>query len=175
MNKVELAELLRRNHSKFTDLLDSLSETDFLYAPEGKWNAGEQLDHLVKSVAPVKMAFTLPKLILKLMFGTANRSSRTYEALIEKYNAKLKEGGRASGRFVAKQVPYSSKQDLIHKLTRLVDRLSKLTEKQNEDSLDKYILPHPLLGKLTLREMLYFTAYHVQHHEELVKLGLEKK
>lgn len=25
--------------------------------------------------------------------------------------------------------------------------------------------PHPLLGKLTLREMMFFTIYHVQHHE----------
>jgi hypothetical protein len=26
------------------------------------------------------------------------------------------------------------------------------------------VLPHPLLGKLTIREMLYFTVYHGEHH-----------
>ncbi len=44
---------------------------------------------------------------------------------------------------------------------------SKL-EKFDEIERDTYILPHPLLGKLTIREMLYFTIYHVAHHKELV-------
>jgi hypothetical protein len=30
-------------------------------------------------------------------------------------------------------------------------------------------LPHPLLGKLTLREMLYFTAYHADHHRHSIE------
>ncbi|NBX80802.1 MAG: DinB family protein, partial [Flavobacteriales bacterium] len=42
-----------------------------------------------------------------------------------------------------------------------------------EDDLDKYVLPHPLLGKLTLREMLCFTIYHVKHHVEIIKRDLE--
>jgi hypothetical protein len=37
------------------------------------------------------------------------------------------------------------------------------------------ILPHPLLGKITIREMLYFTAYHVQHHENIIKRDLKNK
>lgn len=40
------------------------------------------------------------------------------------------------------------------------------------DELDKYILPHPLLGKLTIREMMYFTIYHVEHHKKLTERGL---
>ena len=35
--------------------------------------------------------------------------------------------------------------------------------------LDAVLLPHPLLGKLTVREMLFFTVYHVQHHRALVE------
>jgi len=31
------------------------------------------------------------------------------------------------------------------------------------------LLPHPLLGKVTVREMLYFTIHHVQHHHALVE------
>ena len=33
-----------------------------------------------------------------------------------------------------------------------------------EADLDRYLLPHPLLGKLTIREMLFFTLYHNYHH-----------
>ena len=44
----------------------------------------------------------------------------------------------------------------------------------SEKDLDNYILPHPLLGKLTIREMLFFTIYHVQHHEVLTLKNLGK-
>jgi len=53
----------------------------------------------------------------------------------------------------------------------VADKLCRKTMKHSEAALDKYILPHPLLGKLTLREMLYFTAYHVAHHKQLVEKG----
>jgi len=45
----------------------------------------------------------------------------------------------------------------------------------SEEDLDKLILPHPLLGKLTLREMMYFTIYHVQHHQRIVERNLAAK
>ena len=34
----------------------------------------------------------------------------------------------------------------------------------SQADLDRYRLPHPLLGKLTVREMLFFTVYHNYHH-----------
>ena len=34
----------------------------------------------------------------------------------------------------------------------------------NEADLDRYRMPHPLLGLLTVREMLQFTVYHTAHH-----------
>jgi len=36
-------------------------------------------------------------------------------------------------------------------------------------SLDKFMLPHPLLGKLAVREMLFFTMYHNLHHVNNVR------
>ncbi len=38
----------------------------------------------------------------------------------------------------------------------------------SEAALDRYRLPHPLLGKLTVREMLFFTLYHNAHHLDQV-------
>jgi hypothetical protein len=34
----------------------------------------------------------------------------------------------------------------------------------SEADLDACRLPHPLLGRLTVREMLLFTQYHEVHH-----------
>jgi hypothetical protein len=30
--------------------------------------------------------------------------------------------------------------------------------------MDYHVLPHPLLGPLSVREMLFFTVYHNTHH-----------
>jgi len=48
------------------------------------------------------------------------------------------------------------------------DLLAALRNWQDEN-LDEYLLPHPLLGKLTIREMLFFTLYHDQHHVNNVR------
>lgn len=175
MNKEEIAQLLEVNHTHFVKQISGLNDADFCYEPKGKWSAGQQLDHLLRSVSPVNMALGLPKFIVQWKFGTANRSSKTYEGLVEKYNRKLLEGGKASGRFVPLSVTADSKEKLLSRLTSVVSKLCNKTQKHSEEALDKFILPHPLLGKLTFREMLYFTAYHVEHHKHLVEKGLRRE
>lgn len=167
MTKQEIIVQLKNNHLAFVEYINSLNEKDFLYAPETKWTAGQQLDHIHRSTSPVLLALSLPKLMLKLLFGKSNRPSKTYDALIEKYNQALTKGGRASGRFIPKPIGFNDKQPLINALTNTINKLSSKIENLTENELDAYILPHPLLGKLTLREMLYFTVHHVKHHHNL--------
>lgn len=172
MDKKEIVSLLNHAHQSFANYLAGLDEHDFLFAKEGKWSAGQQLDHIIKSVAPVNMAMGLPRFILKWKFGIANRPSKTYEALVAKYKDKLSAGGRSTARFTPSVVNYSQKASLLHTLESLTKKLCKKVTTASDESLDTYILPHPLLGKLTLREMLYFTAYHVQHHQLLIQQAL---
>lgn len=175
MNKEQIAKMLQNNHAQFILQIRGLNDTDFCYAPDGKWSAAQQLAHIIRSVSPVNMAMGLPKFIVKWRFGLANRPSKDFDQLVEKYTAKLKEGGRASGRFVPPPVEADKKDKLLSQLNTVVEKLSRKILAHSEEALDKYILPHPLLGKLTLREMLYFTAYHVEHHRQLVQRGLENK
>lgn len=174
MNRTEITTLLAVNHKAFLEQIDQLSDTNLCYAPEGKWTAIQQLDHIIRSVSPVNMAMGLPKFILKWRFGTANRPSKTYEQLVDKYQRKLLEGGRASARFTPPAITADQKKTLSRKLAKLVKALCLKTNRWSEEDLDRYILPHPLLGKLTIREMLYFTAHHVLHHLEAVNRNLKK-
>ena len=146
-----------------------LDEAAFERAPEGKWNAGQQLDHLLRSIQPLNLAYNLPTFVLKMMFGTANRPSKTYQALVEKYESRLAKGGGATGRFIPKSIPFSEKQKLIEHYEKQKRKLVKKINAYNEIALDHYILPHPLLGKLTLREMLFFTIHHNVHHLKLIR------
>ncbi|MFY7998028.1 MAG: DinB family protein [Candidatus Kapaibacteriota bacterium] len=166
-----LSELLAR-HQHFSEAVSGLSEHDFLYAVPGKWSAGQQLDHIYRAVNALLLPFRLPKFVLRMAFGTANRPSRDYDALVAKYHAKLAGGGRASGRFLPPPIAYNEREAVRSKTLQSVQKLCKALERYSEEDLDRYILPHPLLGRITLREMMYFTAYHVEHHEALTKRNL---
>jgi len=48
-------------------------------------------------------------------------------------------------------------------------KLIKQINNWSEEKLDKCLIPHPLLGKLILREMLFFTNWHTQHHLNTLK------
>ena len=163
MNKSELQQNLLKQYSEFTDYINSIPPEEVAISRNGKWSPAKQADHLVRSVAPVRLAFTIPFFLLKIFFGTAKRPSRKYDELVAKYHAKLQAGGSASGRFVPDNKPVSVLK-LTAELNRLIKSLCQELNSCTEEELDKMILPHPLLGKLTLREMLYFTIYHAQHH-----------
>ena len=174
MNTLELAAQLEIQLRAFRQLIGLLNEAEFLDAAPGKWSAGQQLDHLCRSVAPLNLAFRLPDFVLRMMFGSANRPSKSYEALVEKYQSKLAEGGRASGRFIPGPVAWKSREKYLARLEKSVIDLKQLVMQLDDSQLDSLLLPHPLLGKLTLREMLYFTLYHVQHHQQAIWKSLKK-
>jgi hypothetical protein len=172
MQRESIANLLIQNHQRFTNYLQAMPDHTFVFAPTGKWSAGQQLDHLVRSVSPVVLACKLPGFLLKLLFGKPNRPGRTYDELVAKYKAKLLQGGRASGRFIPAAITPLQKQERIDALTGLVAKLAERVNLMPDEKLDGILLPHPLLGKLTLREMMYFTIYHVQHHKEGIERSL---
>lgn len=168
-NKEEIVVALNDKVDTFNCYIASLNKEQFEAAPEGKWSAGQNLDHLIKSIKPLQLAYRLPKFVLKMIFGKANRTSKTYDELVTKYKTKLAAGGRASGPFIPPPVSFEQKDILIKKYERHKQKLIQKICKHSEEDLDKYILPHPLLGKLTLREMLFFTVHHNEHHLSILK------
>lgn len=168
MQKETLANQIRANHEAFVSHILSLTKDDFLQNPTGKWSAGQHLDHIFRSVQPVNWSMSIPAFWLRLFFGKASRPSKTYEDLVAKYLHKLEAGGRASGRFLPPPSRWEKREELVAKLRKQVESLCRKIEKTDEKQLDTVVLPHPILGKLTLREMLYFTNYHVTHHHKAV-------
>ena len=85
MKKQEINDKLKQAHRAFTLFIDSLTDEEFLVSYGGKWTPAQQLDHIYISVKPLTRALFLPDFVLRLLFGKANKSSRTYEELVEKY------------------------------------------------------------------------------------------
>jgi hypothetical protein len=168
-NKQEIIAGLDEKINAFNGYAKQLNKEQFETMPANKWSAGQNLDHLIRAIKPLQLAYSLPKFMLRMMFGKANRPSKTYDELVAKYKAKLAAGGKASGPFIPPVITFDTKEKLINRYISQKEKLNKKIEKQSETDLDKYILPHPLLGKVTMREMLFFTIYHNEHHLNLLK------
>src|SRR6187431_2994719 len=124
MNKQEIADKLIENHRKFVYFAAGLSEVEFMLASNKKWTVGQQLDHILRGVSPVKTALSLPKLVPNLLFGKAKRDSNNYEMLVKNYQEKLGGGGKASGRFIPPEIGFEKRASLSDKLLKTVADLT---------------------------------------------------
>ncbi len=162
-----LAEL-RRVGDEGDAFWSAFSDRDFL-APLGTaWSPADNVRHLIKSGRPVALALRLPRLVLRLLFGRARRPSRSFERLREDYRAKLAAGAGAGPfaplRRPAPSDPRAWRAGLMARRARAWSDLVAQAGRWGEPDLEGYRLPHPLLGRLTVREMLMFTLYHEAHH-----------
>ena len=103
------------------------------------------------------------------MFGKLERGARPYEEICQVYRDEIARGARASGRFLPDQqspveAAEEKKSGLLEQWSKISTELVLVAEKWNDSELDGYLLPHPLIGKLTIREMLFFTIYHNLRH-----------
>lgn len=170
MTKDEIVIQLNQNSKDVIAFVNSLSDDDAQLSPSGKWNALQQLEHLLRSIQPLNKAMRIPLSGLKVLFGKVNRDERSFDETVLKYEKALNKGGKASGRYIPSR--NQSKDALLKKYSQQVDALNKTIKKWKEGDLSKHLLPHPLIGKLTIKEMLYFTIYHTSHHLSLMKENL---
>jgi len=172
MDRNEIIQASKNIFNQFTDTCLQIPDENFFLQPAEKWSIAQNADHLIRSVKTTRLAYSLPKFFIRVSFGKPNRSSKTYEELVAKYKLKLEQGGKASGRYIPK-ITIAKKFLLIQKWQRENEKyLESLELKWSDDQLDRYIAPHPLLGKLTLRELCYFTIYHTGHHLNIIKARL---
>jgi hypothetical protein len=171
----EIQQQLQSVENEFNRYCTTLTDEQFFYQPEGKWSPAQQVKHLITATSTSLLAFTLPGFLVRLVGGKPNRKSKTYDELVTKYKLKLEQGGRASGRYIPKPIPFNyGKEKLLNRFTNAMNKLTlALNKKWKEPKLDEYIAPHPLLGKITLRELCYFTIYHTQHHLRNIALLAE--
>lgn len=172
--KEEICISMDASAKEFSAFCTAISDELFFRQPEEKWSVAQNVTHLITSAKMTRLAYRLPKFVVRIYAGRPNRPSRTYDELVAKYQFKLAQGGRASGQFVAKPVsPNEKKETIINNYTKTMESLISTIEKNWDDpQLDKYLAPHPLLGKLTLRELCYFTIYHTNHHLAIIKIRL---
>jgi len=177
--KVELLESFAAVHQEVAAYFSAIALENFFNNPAGKWSPAENLLHLIKSVKPVTMAMKRPRWQLRLLFGKPQAASRRFAQIQATYQRALANGGKAAGRFIPsiRELPSHHDQygnSLVQKWNTTGESLIAILRNWKDENLDAYLLPHPLLGKLTIREMLFFSLYHDIHHVNNVQKLLEQ-
>lgn len=165
--KASIEAALLAEERAVATFFEALSDVELVTRVGEAWSPAEHLDHLNIAVSAVARGLSAPWWLLLLRFGPATRSSMTYDELRAKYNGLLQGGAGASGRFVPGQSDAPAgdcRPELLERWHRVNRRLRENLASWKEWQLDRIRLPHPILGKLTTREMMFFTIYHGHHH-----------
>ena len=167
MDKESIANLLDEKHQKLIHWLESQEAEKWVLCPEGKWTTGQVALHLLQSIKPLNTALSMPKFLLRFKFGKANREVRDYDTVVKRYQERLKSAPQGATFGPSRNMKIPKLRDKQYILCRLQVESKKLqykTRKMSDKNLDTLILPHPLMGKMPVRELLMWTSYHVEHH-----------
>lgn len=173
-SKSSITSGLHHSVNQFNELVSALDSKEFELNPNNKWSAGQDLVHLIKVLRIVNIGFTLPKILLGLLFGKNKNEPRPFEQLQSMYKKALAGGAKAPSIYIPKPVLYKDKNGLLEKHHALNAKFMEKINNHSDYELDNYCLPHPILGKVSLRELSIFTCFHSQHHFDLLKTKLNK-
>lgn len=168
MEKEAIAKLIEEKHSALIMWLEQQPEFGWDKGPDEKWTTGQHAIHLLQTLTLINKALSMPKFLLRLKFGKSNRAVRDYNTVVQRYEERLKD---AKGKTFkgSKNMKIPDIKDKAYVLNRIQVEHKKLEYKTrhfSDKSLDSIILPHPLMGKMPIRELLMWTAHHVAHHNE---------
>jgi hypothetical protein len=150
----------------------STFSTPAFFTPLGDaWGPATHVRHLTKSVRAVARGLSLPRPVLWMMFGPTWRASRSYTEMRTTYLAAV-AGGVPRNPFAPSPLgeppdPQAARARIMSQHAEAIARLVGLASRWPERAVDRARLPHPVLGKLTVREMLHFTLYHELHHVQV--------
>lgn len=144
----------------------------FRRAP-GAWAPLDDLRHLVRVNAALVKGLGFPAPVLRVRFGRPARQAWSYERLAVLYDALLSTGVKSPAPFEPRSgvvVEREAYRDRVLEQWRsvngeLLERIRRLTERR----ADRTSLPHPGLGLLSVREMLFFTIHHDLHHLDVAR------
>ena len=171
-NKQTIIASLNDGVNQFNELISGLNQAAFETNYNNKWSAGQDLVHLIKVLKIVNLGYTLPKPLLHLMYGPNKNEARSFELLQTLYKNALEGGAKSPAIYIPKPVLFESKNHLIQKHQQLNEAFIDKMNQNSDNALDRYRLPHPILGKVTLRELASFTSFHTKHHLELLRSKL---
>ncbi len=147
-------------------------EAIFTGDPE-QWGPAHHLVHLTRTSSAIDQGLRSGALGLH-----STGQSRPYAEVRDAANASLASTSRDRlldmGRVVV-VAPGTTARDLVEGFVQASAGLRSSASSWTEENLDRHAMKHPLVGELTVREMLLFCVLHEQHHLKIVRGRLEAR
>lgn len=126
------------------------------------WNDMDEIDNMV--YASYRLIVLLPDSIPPLALSVPDMYS-SYRLFAN--GEIISENGKVDStkaEYIPKWKAKSSKSTMLKKYDYEKHKLLRHLENWSEKDISRILLPHPVLGKLSVREMMFFTIHHNDHH-----------
>lgn len=164
--KKGLSDIFNSTHN----IIAQVDKNKFNKRNNGKWSVAQNIEHLILSNNITALSLATPKIGLKQLFGLNSATNQNYDEIVWKYQMHLANGAKASVAFQPKFGFIQARPFLTilwkNSCANVLNALSNWTE----HDLDTYVVQHPIIGKITVRELLFFTVYHTKHHQQTISM-----
>lgn len=163
-------ENLEQSFAEVDALLTKVDQARVNHKPTEKWSFGEEMVHLIMSTSGTALLLSSPE--EKLI--PADHPSRSYDEIVEEYLSKLPLNPTAGRAIADQELKQYQSTELQASFSNAAETLFQSIKNWEEQRSDQWMVwKHPFLGKMTAREMVYFTVYHTRHHlSSLLKKAL---
>lgn len=152
-----LAEAFSAVEALFTQVNDEKINAK----PTEKWSFGEEMIHLTMSTNGTGMLLSSPEERLI----PSDHPSRSYDEIVKEYLEKLALNPTIGQSIADKEPKQYTGTALQENFVAAAQAALQAIPRWDENKADAWMVwKHPLLGKMTAREMVYFTVYHTRHH-----------
>lgn len=170
-SKAQIIDHLQQIHQSIRQTVADMPEDKLFAGTTEQWSPADYLKHLIIANKPFAKGLMMPHDQLGEMFGKSDNGSMSYDELVGIYQNLINEGLRAELAPSVTPVNYRMPEGVTDVKTYLIEtwddanqRIVNALEGWSEDDLDTYRTPHPAIGVITVREMLYFTIHHNRLH-----------
>ena len=167
MNKSDIITHLQAAHTSFWDTASQVPNPTI--SINGKWSVAQNVQHINIGLSRIDAYLELPKSTIEAKFGLSNRNSKSQVIMTKVFGNAFENGVQSTESFLPEENLQTRIEILNSQGKQFLKALIENLQNWSEEELEKYNCPHPFLGKITVREILYFTIYHVQHHHKSIK------
>lgn len=154
MTKYDIEPILDNKHIELFEWVNKQSDQSWTQGLNEKWTVGQHILHIVDVIQLLNKAFEYSQFLLRYKFGKSNRPSRSYDALVKRCKEKLhlhKEKAKTFHKNL--RIPkIAERQKLLVVLQFENKKLQARVHQWKNKDLDTLLIPHPLMGKMTMRE-----------------------
>ncbi|MEP1151808.1 MAG: DinB family protein [Balneola sp.] len=159
---MQLVQEYQANTTSFVELIKNTPDELFNSKPdEDTWSIAENVEHIVRSEFG----------IARLFKGTTEKDpDRASDKIISDMKTRFSNRTNKvkAGGVVLPTEGEKSKDDLIGKFLHSRTQVTELIKTQDLDDICTQFA-HPVLGKLTRKEWIYFNIVHAERHMEQIK------